>query len=197
MGVEEVLLVVREAPRRHDRATSGDDAGDALRRERDIAEQHAGVDREVVDTLLGLLDDRLAVDVPGELVRVAADLLQRLVDRDSSDRNRRVADDPLAGGVDVLAGREVHDRVGAPACRPAHLLDLGIDARHHRRVADVGVHLDEEPGADDHRLGLGMVDVGGDDRPPAGHLVADQLGGETPSRMAMNSISGVTVPRRA
>src|SRR5918912_3157195 len=47
-----------------------------------------------------------------------------------------------------------------------------------RRVADVGVDLHHEIAADDHRLALRMVDVGGDDRTPAGDLGADELGGD-------------------
>ena len=64
-----------------------------------------------------------------------------------------------------------------------------------------------------------MIDVGGDNRPPAGHLVANELGGNDSgnrcaealtgmlpfdqpgkvlasliSRIATNSISGVTIP---
>ena len=80
--------MVGETPRRHDRTAPGDDPGHALRRQRHVAQEHAGMDREVIDALLGLLDDRVAVDLPRELVRIPADLLERLVDRDSSDRNR-------------------------------------------------------------------------------------------------------------
>ena len=142
--VEEALLVVRQAPLGHDRAAARDDAGDALGGQRDVAQQHAGVDGEVVDALLGLLDQRVAVDLPGEVLGLAADLLERLVDRHGADRHRRVAQDPLARLVDVLAGREVHDRVGAPAGRPRHLLDLLLDRGGDRRVADVGVDLHQE-----------------------------------------------------
>ena len=127
--VEEALLVMREAPLGHDRAAARDDAGHALRGQRDVAQQHAGVDREVVDALLGLLDQRVAVDLPRELLRLAVDLLERLVDRHRADRHRRVAHDPLARLVDVLAGRQVHHRVGAPADRPRHLLDFLVDRR--------------------------------------------------------------------
>src|SRR6478752_1548189 len=49
LGVEEVLLVVRQAPLGHDRSAARDDAGGALRGVRDVAEQRPGVDREVVD----------------------------------------------------------------------------------------------------------------------------------------------------
>ena len=54
--VGEVLLMVRQAPLRHDRSAARDDPGDAARGHRNVTEQHAGVDREVVDALLALLD---------------------------------------------------------------------------------------------------------------------------------------------
>jgi hypothetical protein len=87
------------------------------------------VDGEVVDALLGLLDQRVAEDLPGQVFGLAVDLLQRLVDRHGADRHRRVAHDPLAGFVDVLAGGQVHHRVAAPADRPHHLLDFLGDRR--------------------------------------------------------------------
>ena len=92
------------------------------------------MDGEIVDALLALLDQRVLVALPVELDRIAVDLLQRLVDRHSADRHRRVADDPFAGVVDVAAGREVHHRVGAPADRPHHLLDFFLDRRGHRQL---------------------------------------------------------------
>ncbi len=45
------------------------------------------MDGEIVDALLGLLDERVAVDLPGQVLGDAADLLQRLVDRDGADRD--------------------------------------------------------------------------------------------------------------
>ena len=181
------------------------------------------MDREVVHALLGLLDERVAEELPRQVLGRAADLLERLVDRDRPDGDRRVAQDPLARLVDVLARREVHDRVRAPADGPRQLLDLLGDARRDRRVAHVGVDLDQEVAADGHRLQLRVVDVGRDDGAPAGDLVAHELGrddlrdggaeavarraaGTAPgsvsrsassrwfSRMATNSISGVTMP---
>ena len=64
----------------------------------------------------------------------------------------------------------------APAGGPRHLLDLLLDRGGDGGVADVGVDLHQEPAADDHRLGLGMVDVRGDDGAAAGDLVAHDLG---------------------
>src|SRR5207247_5266474 len=65
--VEEVLLMMREAPLGHDRAAAGHDPGDAARRERDVAQQDTGVNGEVVDPLLGLLDERVSKNLPRQL----------------------------------------------------------------------------------------------------------------------------------
>ena len=176
--VEEALAVVGQAPLGHDRTAAADDAGDPLGGQRNVAQQHPGVDGEVVHALLGLLDQRVAEHLPGQRLGHAADLLQRLVDRHRADRHRRVADDPLAGLVDVLAGGQVHDVVRAPADRPDQLLHLLGDPRRHRRVADVGVDLGQEVAADDHRLALGVVDVARDNGAAAGDLVADELRGD-------------------
>ena len=69
--VEEALLVARQAPLRHDRAAARHDAGDAVRGERHVGEPHAGVDGEIVDALFALLDQRVLVDLPVELDRIA------------------------------------------------------------------------------------------------------------------------------
>ena len=53
--VEGVLLVVLDHPLRHDRAAARDDARDAVLHERQVLDEDAGVDGEVVDALLGLV----------------------------------------------------------------------------------------------------------------------------------------------
>ena len=165
-----------QAPFRHDRATTRDDAGDPLGRHRDIGQSHPGVDREVIDALFSLLDQRVAEDLPGQVFGDAADLLQRLIDRYGTDRYRRIADDPFARVVDVAPCRQVHDRVRTPADRPHQLVDLGRDVGRDRGIADVRVDLDEEIAADRHRFGFGVVDVAGDYRPAACDLAADEFG---------------------
>ena len=112
--VEEAFLVMREAPLRDDRAAARDDAGDAPGGHRDVAQQHAGVDGEVVHALLGLLDQRVAIDLPGQLLGPAADFLERLIDRHRADRHGRVADDPLARLVDVACRSRDPSTVSAP-----------------------------------------------------------------------------------
>src|SRR5437870_2345906 len=81
----------RKASLRHDRSAARDDAGHAARGHRDVAQQHAGVNREVVDALLALLDERVAVDLPREILGPTTDLLERLVDRHRPDRHGRIA----------------------------------------------------------------------------------------------------------
>ena len=79
--------------------------------------------------------------------------------------------------VDVLAGREVHHRVGAEVDGRVQLLQLVLDVAGDGRVADVGVDLALGGDADAHRLQpAAQVDlVGRDDHPAAGDFVADQL----------------------
>jgi len=129
----------------------------------DVGQPHAGVDGEIIDALFALLDQRVLVDFPVELYRIAVDLLQRLVDRHGADRDRRISKNPFAGGVDVAAGGKIHHGVGAPSDRPHHLVDLFLHRRCHRGVADIGVDLGQEVAADDHRLEFAMVDVGRND----------------------------------
>ena len=127
MGVEETLCVVGEHPFRHDRAAAGHDAGDALCGEVDIGEAHARMDGDIVDALLALFDQRVAVDLPGEVLGDAVHFFEGLIDGDRADGHWRVADDPFARVMDVAAGRQVHDIVGAPAGRPDHLVDFFLD----------------------------------------------------------------------
>src|SRR5690606_29673988 len=178
VGVEEVFLVVGEAPLGHDGAAAGDDAGHATGGLRDVAEEDAGVDGEVVHALLGLLDEGVAEDFPGEGLGAAADFFEGLVNRDGADGHGAVAQDPLAGLVDVFARGEVHEGVAAPLDGPTHFLDLLVDGGGDGGVADVGVDFNQEVAADDHRLELGVVDVGGDDGAAAGDFGADKLGGD-------------------
>ena len=53
--VHRVLLVVVEHPLGEQRSAARDDADQAFLHERQMLLQHAGVDREVVDALLGLV----------------------------------------------------------------------------------------------------------------------------------------------
>jgi hypothetical protein len=133
------------------------------------------VDSEVVDALFGLFDQCVAEDFPGQVFGFAVDLFQRLIDRHGADGDRAVADDPFPGFMDVLAGGQVHHGVAAPADRPGHFLDFFLNAGTERRVADVGVDLDEEIAADDHRLAFRVVDVVGDDGATTGDFAAHEF----------------------
>ncbi len=176
VGVEEAFLMMGQAPLGHDGAAAGDDAGDPVGGHGHVGQAHAGVDGEVVHALLGLFDQGVAEDLPGEVFGFAVDFFQRLVDGHGADGHGRVAQNPFAGFVDVLAGGQIHQGVAAPARRPHHFLHFLFDGRGHRRVADVGVDLHQEVAADDHRLQFRVIDVGGDDGAAAGDFVAHELG---------------------
>ena len=61
MFVQEIFAVVQLTPLRQNSAAARHDAGDALRRQRDKIFQHTSVDGEVVDALLCLLNQRVAI----------------------------------------------------------------------------------------------------------------------------------------
>ena len=65
--------------------------------------------------------------------------------------------------------------MSAPQRVAHHLLDLFGDRGRDDRVADIGVDLNQEIPADDHRLGFRVVDVVGDDRATPRDLVADEF----------------------
>ena len=180
--VEKVLLVVGEAPFRHDAAAAGDNAGHARGGEGDEAQEDSGVDGEIIDALLGLLDERVGENLPGQFLGLASDFFEGLVNGDGADGDGRVAEDPFARGVDVFSGGEVHHGVGAPFGGPAHFLNFLLDAGGNGGVADVGVDFDEEVAADDHRLEFGVVDICRNDRAAGGDFLADEfrrdLGGD-------------------
>src|SRR6266487_2886775 len=175
MGVEKTFLVMRQTPFRHDRAAARDDAGGAPRRHRDVAQKHSGVDGEVIDPLLRLFDKCVPINFPGQFFRASADFFQRLIDRYCADRDRRIANDPFARGMNVFAGGKIHHGVGAPLCRPTHLFDFFLNRRRDGAVADVGVDLYQEIAADDHRLAFRVIDVRGNYGAPARDLRPHKL----------------------
>jgi len=136
------------------------------------------VNREVIHALLGLFDQRVTENLPGEVFRPAVYFLQCLVNWNGAHRDRAVADDPFAGLVNVLSGGKIHQRVAAPFHRPAHFFHFLIDGGSDRAVANVGVDLHEEVPADDHRLELRVIDVGRDDRAAAGNFAPHKFRGD-------------------
>ena len=55
---------MREAPFRHDRSAAADDARRSFRGQRNIRQTNARVDRKIIDALLGLFDQRVAINFP-------------------------------------------------------------------------------------------------------------------------------------
>ena len=118
MRVKKIFFVMRQTPFRHDRTAARDDAGHAFRGQRNVTQQHAGVDREIIDALLGLFDQRVAENFPRQIFGFAIDFFERLINRHGADRHGRIANNPFARFVNIFAGRQIHHRVGAPADAP-------------------------------------------------------------------------------
>ncbi len=175
VGVGEVFLMVCQTPLCMDRPAARDNAGHACGGHRHIGQTHTGVNGKVIDALLRLFDQRVTENFPGEIFGFAVHFFERLIDRHGSDRDRRIPNNPFARLMNVFACREIHHGIGAPASRPDHLLDFFFDGGGDGRIANVGIDFHQEVSADDHRLAFRVVDVRGNDRPPACDLIAHEL----------------------
>ena len=167
--------MVRQAPFRHDRPAARHNAGHAFRRQRHITQQHAGMDGEIIHPLFGLFDERVAENFPGEFFRLAVDFFKRLINRHRAHGYGRIADDPFACFVNMLSGRQIHNRVGAPANAPCHFVNLFADRGGNGRIAYIAVDFDQKIAADNHRFAFGMVDIGGNNGASARHFIAHKF----------------------
>ncbi len=165
--------MVVEHPLGDEGAAAGDDAGDPLGGQGQVLQQDTGVDRLVVGALLGMMLHHLHEVVRGEVFH-AVNLGHDLVDGHGADGDGCVIDDRLADAVDVAAGGEVHDGIGAVVDGGVELLQLLVDVGGDGGVADVGVDLDGAglADADDIQPAGEVTDVGGDNHATAGHFVA-------------------------
>ena len=75
VSIEEALFVVLGTPASHNCASTADDAGESLERQGNVLLAQACVDGEVIHTLFGLLDERIPIDFPAEVVGISSYLL--------------------------------------------------------------------------------------------------------------------------
>jgi len=154
-----------------------------------VLSENAGVDREEVHALSRLLaaggDDVLG----GELFDGLVD--DHLIDWDGPERGRAVLDEVASAAVDMTAGGQVHNRVGAVLQGDVEFGQLAGFVGVERRGADVGVDLGGDGPADGDGLEatFEVNDVGRDDHAAGGDLVADEIGayrlgsGDEPHRL--------------
>ena len=119
------------------------------------------MNREVVDALLRLFDERFAENFPRNFIALAADFFERLINRHRADGNGAVAQNPLARGVNVFSRGKIHERVAAPTAGPTHFVHFFFDAGRDRGVPDVRVDFHEKISSDNHRFGFRVIDVCG------------------------------------
>ena len=136
------------------------------------------MDGEVVHSLLALLDQSIPEYLPRQVFCLAVNLLERLIHGNGAYRHRTIAQNPLPCLVYIVACRQVHERIAAPLAAPHGFLHLLIYARRGGRVSYIGIYLDKEVCSDNHRFGLWMVYIGGNDGPACGHLISYKFRGD-------------------
>ena len=88
MGIEKTFLMMCQTPLGHDRAAAANNSARTIDRERDIGQPHARVDGEIIHTLLRLFDERVAINLPSQFLRLAAHFFQRLINGHRADGHR-------------------------------------------------------------------------------------------------------------
>src|SRR5699024_10120526 len=116
--VKKALPVVRLAPLRNDTPPAADHTAQTVVGILDILQPDAAVDGEVIDALFALLYQRVAEQLPRQLLGPALYLFHGLVHGHRSHRHGTVADYPFARLVNVVARGEVHQRIAAPFAAP-------------------------------------------------------------------------------
>ena len=104
MVVEETLLIVYQTPLAHNAAAATHNAAQSAIGQVHVVATDAGMDGKIVNTLLALLNQRVAINLPRQILYLAVHLLQSLIDGHGAYGYRTVAQNPLAGFVNVVAG---------------------------------------------------------------------------------------------
>ena len=150
-----VFGLVARHPAGHKRAAAGDDvqlAALGLEPVHGVA-RDAGVQRHERDAVLGVFLNDVEQFVYRNVGEVLAGVLGvgcYLVNGDGSQRERRLRQNRFPHSVEVAAGREVHQRVGAGVLCHAGLAELQLDVGAVAARADVGVDLGPKALADSH-----------------------------------------------
>ena len=167
--------MMRQTPLGHDGTTTRNDTCYAVSRQRNITQQHTGMDGEVIHALLCLFNQGVAEQLPGQVFGLAVNLLQGLVDGHGTNRHRRITQNPFTGFMNIFAGRKVHQGIATPASRPGHLLDFFFDRGSHCRVTDISIDLDQEITANNHWLEFRVIDITGNNGATTRDLITHKL----------------------
>ena len=178
--VERVLHLIVQHPARDEGAAAAHDVHDAALAAHalDGAARDTAVQRHEVRAVLGLLLDCLEDVVIRHLddgAVLADGAHRRLIQRHRADHDRRMLYDALTRDVDVVARREIHDRVGAAAHGLIEFLELRLDVRERTRRADVRIDLDAQSLADAARAQVLVIDIRADGNRAVCHALADCL----------------------
>ena len=84
-----------------DGTTSRNNSGLAADSHWNVWKKNTGVDGPVINALFSLLNESLPESFPVQVLGDTVNLLESLVDGHSANRNRRVAENPLAGLMDL------------------------------------------------------------------------------------------------
>ena len=132
VGIEETLLLMHRAPFGNDTSTTAHHPRKSSLREVHILKADTTMDREIIDTLLGLFDERIAEKSPCEILNLSTRFFKGLIHRNGTHGHRTVARNPFTRLRDIIARRKIHQCVAAPFAAPYSFLHLLFNTRGDR-----------------------------------------------------------------
>ena len=130
---------------------------------------------KVVNALLSLLYKSISENLPSQIFRYTFNLLERLIDRHSSNRNWWVTNNPLPRLMNVFSSWEVHDCVSTPAHSPNHFSNLLVYRRAESWVTNISINLNQEVPSNNHWLCFRVINIVWNDCTAPSNLISDKF----------------------
>ena len=175
MSVEKVFFAVHDSPACHYRSSSRHYSCQSFSNHVRVSSQSSGMDCEIIDTLLSLFDEGIAIYFPSEVFNFTVYFFKGLINGYRSHRHRTISDNPLTGLVDIVACRKVHKCVATPITAPHGLAYFLFDSGRKGGVTDIGIEFYQKITADNHRFCFRVVYVGRKHCSAGGYFITYKL----------------------
>lgn len=129
--IEEIFLIIREAPFHHNQTTTRDNTSQAFHSHQHIAQQYTHIDSKVIHTLLSLFQQHVTEHFPDKIFSNPINLLQHLVDQHYTNQHQAITQNPLTGFMNIATSKEIHHHIHSPAGRPYQLFHFFFNRRNN------------------------------------------------------------------
>ena len=160
MRIKRILDLVLHHPFGHNRAAAGDDAHDALHRNRNVLEEETRMERHEVDALFRLRTNDIEKEGRIHLGDIPFQARDRLIDGHCAKRLRARVQHSLSNGLQIVgANREIHHEISSGVEGDLQFLKLVALPGMRDAATEIGVDLRREHTPDPNRVRVLMMDV--------------------------------------